>query len=708
MKIALIGNPNAGKTSIFNALTGLNQHVGNFAGVTVEKHIGTLKIKDKTLEIIDLPGTYSLYPKSLDEQVVLDVLLNKTSPDYPDAVLVVADASNIKRNLLLFTQIQDLGFPTLLALNMSDIAEKAGIKYDLEELQADFQTKIIFTNARIKEGINDLLEELNNLPDVYIDKKLVAVTPFAKPDSLSKELLDTIKEDFLLVDKDNYASDYLALMYLHHYEKLAFISEENKIKLQKLSIQYAFSSPKMQSAETLERYEKIDKIISKSTKKDEKTKNAVDLSLKIDKVLLHPVGGYLIFFGILFLIFQGVFALAEYPMNAIEEGTSIVTKFFKDILPKSILTDLFTDGIIAGIGGVVLFIPQIAILFTFIAILEESGYMTRVMMMMDKVMRKFGLNGRSVVPLVSGMACAIPAIMATRSIDNYKERLLTILVTPLVSCSARIPVYTIIIALVIPDEKIWGFLGLQGLVMMGLYLLGFIMALLGAIVMQLFIKITERSYFIMEMPTYKMPRWKNVGVTIVEKVRSFVWEAGRMIVGISIVLWALASFAPGDSAEIAEKETRLKFTNLPEKELEMKVNSARLEVSYAGHLGKFIEPAIKPLGYDWKIGIALITSFAAREVFVGTMATIYSIGEEDDTTKLREKMAAQRKPDGTPVYTLASGVSLLLFYAFAMQCMSTIAVVKRETKGWKYPIIQLIYLTVLAYLMAFLAFWGLS
>ncbi len=708
MKIALIGNPNAGKTSIFNALTGLNQHVGNFAGVTVEKHIGTLKIKDKTLEIIDLPGTYSLYPKSLDEQVVLDVLLDKTSPDYPDAVLVVADASNIKRNLLLFTQIQDLGFPTLLALNMSDIAEKAGIKYDLDALQADFQTKIIFTNARIKEGINALLEELSNLPDVYVDKKLVAVTPFAKPDSLSKELLDTVKKDFLLVDGDNYSSDYLALMYLHHYEKLNFISEENKIKLQKLSIHYAFSSPKMQSAETLERYEKIDKIISKSTKKDEKNKNAVDLSLKIDKVLLHPVGGYLIFFGVLFLIFQAVFALAEYPMNAIEEGTSIVTRFFKGILPESILTDLFTDGIIAGIGGVIIFIPQIAILFTFIAILEESGYMTRVMMMMDKVMRKFGLNGRSVVPLVSGMACAIPAIMATRSIDNYKERLLTILVTPLVSCSARIPVYTIIIALVIPDEKIWGFLGLQGLVMMGLYLLGFIMALLGAIVMQIFIKTTQKSYFIMEMPTYKMPRWKNVSITIVEKVRAFVWEAGRMIVAISIVLWALASFAPGNSAEIAEKETRLKFTNLPEKELEMKVNSAKLEVSYAGHLGKFIEPAIAPLGYDWKIGIALITSFAAREVFVGTMATIYSIGEEDDTTKLREKMAMQRKPDGTPVYTLASGVSLLLFYAFAMQCMSTIAVVKRETKGWKYPIIQLIYLTVLAYLMAFLAFWALS
>jgi ferrous iron transport protein B len=428
-----------------------------------------------------------------------------------------------------------------------------------------------------------------------------------------------------------------------------------------------------------------------------------DINTRIDKVLLHPFWGYTIFFSVLFLIFQAIFTWASYPADLIDSGIASLNELLKSNLPESMLLSLLTDGLIAGIGGVLIFIPQIAFLFAFIAILEESGYMARVVLLMDKLMRKFGLNGKSVVPLISGVACAVPAIMATRSIDNWKERLITIMVTPLMSCSARIPIYTILIALVVPDKTVLGFMNLQGIALMALYLLGFSAAIFSALLMKVVLKIKGRSYLIMEVPSYKMPRWKNIGLTIVEKVKAFVWEAGKIIVAISIVLWVMASYGPANHMEQASIETTRENPHLTGQALADKIASRKLEVSYAGHFGKFLEPVIKPLGYDWKIGIALLTSFAAREVFVGTLSTIYSVGSEaDNTDTIKERLRKETNPQtGLPMYTPALAFSLLVFYAFAMQCMSTLAIVYRETNGWKWPLVQLLYMTGLAYLSAF-------
>jgi len=409
----------------------------------------------------------------------------------------------------------------------------------------------------------------------------------------------------------------------------------------------------------------------------------------------------------LFLIFQSIFAWAQIPMDFIDSTFASLSNRLDEYFPDGPFFDLITQGIIPGIGGIVIFIPQIAILFACISILEESGYMARVVFLMDKLMRKFGLNGKSVVPLISGLACAIPAIMATRTIENWKDRLITIFVTPFMSCSARLPVFTILVALIIPDVKLFGFFNYQGLVLMGLYLLGFFAALISAFVLKLIIKTKERSYLIMEMPTYRWPKWSNVGYTIVEKTKSFVFEAGKVILAISIVLWVLASYGPGDAMNNAEDAVRHEMgqTKLPANEFEAQVASYKLEHSYAGIIGKALEPAIEPLGYDWKIGIALVTSFAAREVFVSTIATIYSLGGTEDEQTIKGRLRSEINPNtGGPRYTPAVGLSLLVFYTFAMQCMSTLAVVKRETKGWKWPLIQLAYMTALAYVSAFIIY----
>jgi ferrous iron transport protein B len=701
MRIALIGNPNSGKSTLFNQLTGLHQKVGNFPGVTVDKKTGICHLPNQTkVEVLDLPGTYSLYPKSADESIVIKNLLQPNSEEPIDLAVVITDAANLKRNLLLFTQVKDLAIPSILVLNQIDVAERRGLVIDISKIKQAFDTEVVTLNARTGKN----LDQLKNL----IAQKLQhhngkARFPMVNTGFFAPQLIQAIKQEFQL------KNDYWAFQYAHQSQNFDFLTLEQKQKIQNLLKQYDFDTIKFQSRETLARYEIIDDILQNAVhKKAEINAQTTTWSEKIDKILLHRVGGYAVFFTVLLLIFAAIFQWAEYPMAGIEAAFGWLKDTTKAVLPAGVFTDLLADGIIAGLEGIVVFIPQIAILFAFISILEESGYMARVVFIMDRLMRIFGLNGKSVVPLISGAACAVPAIMATRNIDNWKERLITIFVTPLMSCSARLPVYVILIGLVVPNQLWGGFLPLQGLMLMFMYLLGFVMALVSAAAMKWILKTPEKSYLIMELPAYKIPRWQNVGNVVWEKVKVFVWEAGRVILAISIILWVMASYGPSEAMQNAEKIARADTTLKTPAQLENRIKQLKLENSFAGQFGKWIEPAIAPLGYDWKIGIALITSFAAREVFVGTISTIYNVGSEDHQP-IREKMRAEINPrTQKPVYTPAVGFSLLIFYAFAMQCMSTFAVVYRETKGWKYPIIQFLYLTGLAYLSSWLVFTWLS
>ena len=644
MKVALVGNPNTGKSSIFNLLTGLRQHVGNFPGITVDKKIGKLRIGEEDHELVDLPGTYSIYPRSKDEQVVYDSLSDSTVENYPDAVIVVVDAANLERNLLLFSQVYDLGIPTMMVLNMTDLAKKQGKVYHIDKIEELYpEASILEANARAGFGKSRIKEGLENLKP-----RTVSNTKLAPSDDL-----------------------------------------------------------KAQEQETESRFKAIQENLSNLESKEKKTK---EMSWW-EKLLVHPIIGYVIFAVVLIVIFQFIYTFASIPMNLIDGAFANWSSWMSEVMPAGVFTDLVTQGIIPGIGGVVIFIPQIALLFFFIAILEETGYLARVVFIMDRLMRPLGLNGKSVVPLMSSVACAIPGVMAARTISDWKERLITILVAPLMSCSARIPVYTLLIAIVIPDETVFGFMNVQGLVLFGLYMLGTIFALIVAVVLKFIIRSKEQGFLMLELPEYKSPRWKNVGLTVWEKVRIFVWDAGRVILAISIILWAMASYGPTEQRENAVRYAKEEATelNLSIEETSQLVEMAKLESSYIGYLGKAIEPIIEPLGYDWKIGISLITSFAAREVFVGSMATIYAV--EDDGANnmtLVEKMKDQKRRDGTPVYTLAAGSSLMVFYVFAMMCMATLAVVKRETKSWKWPLIQVGYMGVLAYLGAWITFIILS
>ena len=676
IRVALVGNPNSGKTSLFNQLTGLNQKVGNFPGVTVDKKTGSCTLPDgHQLEILDLPGSYSIYAKSKDEQVVTDILTNPDDAHYPDILVVIADASNLKRNLLLLSQMIDLGLPVVLALNMMDLAERMGKKIDAAILEKEFGVPVVTINARKGEGINDLKTILAQ-PVATRERPFLDVTELAGP-KYAPRINQGPEPQYLR---------------LHQLLKSGDVSAEE--------------ARSIQTRDTTLRYGKINKIVARA----EQPTSRKGLKLytdKIDAILTHRLWGYLIFIFIMFLIFQAIFSWASWPMDLIDSYVSRFSGWLGDTLPAGVLTDLLKDGIVPGVGGVLIFVPQIAILFAFIAILEETGYMARVVFLMDKIMRKVGLNGKSVVPLISGMACAIPAIMATRTIENWKERLITIFVTPLISCSARLPVYTILIALVIPEKTVLGFLNLQGLVLLGLYLLGFAAALLSAWLLSRFVHSDQRSFLIMELPTYKQPRWSNVGYTIIEKVKTFVFEAGKIIVAISIVLWVLASYGPPDMQH-AEEAVRqeLAGTNYSEREFNDRLASYKLEHSYAAVVGKIIEPVIRPLGFDWKMGIALVTSFAAREVFVGTMATLYSIQSgADDQATIKDRMQQEINPEtGQPVFTLAVGLSLMIYYVFAMQCMSTLAIVYRETKGWKWPVIITLYMTSLAYLASLVVY----
>tara|TARA_R110002012_G_scaffold263456_1_gene446341 strand:+ start:182886 stop:185123 length:2238 start_codon:yes stop_codon:yes gene_type:complete len=741
INVALIGNPNTGKTSVFNQLTGLNQKVGNYPGITVEKKEGICKLpRGIKAHIIDLPGTYSLNTTSLDESVAVELLLNKNDKDFPDVAVVIADVENLKRNLLLFTQIKDLKIPAILVINMADRMSRKGISIDVELLEEKLDTKIAVVSTRKKIGIE-------KLKDLILDYKNLSTKPNIDTTVIDPSYFEKLKSTF---PKEDVYKLWLVIT-----QDVNFMPIEKNIFQNTTSFATKTKSElkRLQQKETILRYQYINGILKQTLKID--INAAKGLRATLDKILTHKVFGYLIFFLILLTIFQAIYDWSEYPMDLIEGFFANASEWVKNSLPPGVFTNLLAEGILAGIGGIVIFIPQIAFLFLFIALLEETGYMSRVVFLMDRVMRPFGLSGKSVVPLISGTACAIPAIMATRTIENWKERLITILVTPFTTCSARLPVYLIIIELVIPEGRYIG-LSYQALTLMLLYLIGFAAAILSAMILNKILKIKSKSFFVVEMPNYKLPLLKNVAYTVLEKTKSFVFGAGKIILAISIILWFLGSNGISDNFKNAETIVQNKieqqglseFNTLNNESILLAYESAlkdsvaanrysidamaikdslaqksdalfetaksqeiasfKLENSYIGYMGKAITPIVEPLGYDWKIGIAVLTSFAAREVFVGTLATIYSVGSDEQDT-ITNRMAAEVNPKTQkPLFNLASGISLLLFYAFAMQCASTLAIVKRETNTWKWPIAQLVFMSAFAYVVALIAYQTLK
>ena len=694
LHIALVGNPNSGKSSLFNCLTGLNQKVGNFPGVTVDKKTGTVSLAPNIeANIIDLPGSYSLYPRREDEWVSYRVMMGQDEALKADVVVVVADASNLKRNLLYCSQLIDLKIPVVIALSMMDLARSKGIKIDVASLERELGVPVVVINPRKNKGIAELKKTILLTSQQQYKAPLL---DFIDNKAAAPETINELKQHFPEL------SDYAAIHYLINHENFSFNSAMQE-SVEQIEVKNNFNPTKTQAEEILSRFNRIKQIMQLSVDEPGPLQKKL-FTEKLDNVLLHRKWGYLIMLGVLFLLFQSVFWLAQYPMEWIDLGFLKLNQGLSSFLPENRWTDLLLNGIVAGLNGILVFVPQIMILFGLITLLEDSGYMARISFLSDKLMRSVGLNGKSVMPMISGFACAVPAIMSARNIENKKERLLTILITPLMSCSARLPVYTILIGLVIPNKNLLGFLNLQGLVMMGLYLLGLVMALVVSYVAKWFINIKEKSFFILELPTYRSPRWSNMITTMINKAKIFVFDAGKIIMIISLILWGLSSFGPGNTMQkiTTQYEQRMAAPGADTVLLSREMQTEKLEHSYAGIMGKAIEPAIAPLGFDWKIGIALITSFAAREVFVGTMATLYSVGDGDEDLMLKEKMKEAKRPDGSPVFNLASGLSLMVFYVFAMQCMSTLAVVKRETKTWKWPIIQLLYMTGLAYLMSWI------
>ncbi|HYD90991.1 MAG TPA: ferrous iron transport protein B, partial [Flavobacterium sp.] len=627
----------------------------------------------------------------IDENVVIELMLNKKDKDYPDVAVVVTDVENLKRNLLLFTQIKDLEIPAILVINMSDRMERKGITLDIPYLEHELKTRIALVSSRKGTGID-------TLKGLIVNYKSLSTEPCLHASSIDPEYFNKLRHAFpnqllyklwLVITQDA----NFGIIDLKELQGTSFTKTKSELK-------------RLQQKETIKRYQFINDVLKTGQQID--TSKAKDLRARLDRVLTHKVFGYVIFLAILMLIFQSIFSWSSVPMDLIDEGFAWLSAFTEQNMASGKLTDLIAQGIIPGIGGVVIFIPQIAFLFLFISILEESGYMSRVVFLMDKVMKPFGLNGKSVVPLISGTACAIPAIMAARNIENWRERLITILVTPFTTCSARLPVYTIIIALIIPDKMIWGIFQLQGLTLMALYLLGFSGAILAAWILNKVLLLKHKSFFVAEMPNYKVPLLKNVGINVLEKTKAFVYGAGKIILALSIIIWFMGSHGPGEEFSNAEEivTSQPQNTNLPEEQLQDKIAAHQLENSYIGIVGKTIEPVIRPLGYDWKIGIAIVGSFAAREVFVGTLATIYNIGSGgDDEATIKERMNAEVNPvTGKKVFNFATGISLLLFYAFAMQCISTLAITKKETNSWKWPLIQLFGMSTFAYVVSLIAY----
>ena len=687
LNVALIGNPNTGKSSVFNQLTGLNQKTGNYPGITVEKRQGVCRLpRGVKAHILDLPGTYSLNASSLDENVVVELLLNKNDKDFPDVAVVISDVENLKRNMLLFTQIKDLSIPTILVINMSDRMNRKGISIDAEKMEELLQAKVVLVSARKNEGIHTLKQHIA----AY---KNISTAPCISIAEIDQDYFSSLERTF--------PNQSLYKLWLVITQDVNFARiERHKMEAHDANHMRSGSFLKrLQQKETIKRYQYINNVLKACY--DKNIAKATDLRGRLDRILTHKVWGFVIFFLVLFTIFQALYDWSSVPMDFIDNFFAQLSDWAKINLPNWLAPNLIAEGVIPGLGGIVIFVPQIALLFLFIAILEETGYMSRVVFITDRVMRRFGLSGKSVVPLISGTACAIPAIMATRNIENWKERLITILVTPFTTCSARLPVYLILISLVIPNERIIG-ANLQGLVLMFFYLLGFAMALLAAFVLHKTLPKKQTSHFVVEMPNYRIPLLKNVVITIVEKTKSFVLEAGKIILAISILLWVMASNGPGATFKNAPEIVAAQAA-VTEANFEQKLSAYKLEHSYLGYIGKGIEPIIRPLGYDWKIGIAIVSSFAAREVFVGTLATIYNVGDSEEET-IKNRMSAETYSDGTPVFNLASGLSLMVFYAFAMQCMSTIAIVRKETNSWRWPAVQLVVMTVIAYIGALATF----
>ncbi|OVE60788.1 ferrous iron transport protein B [Chryseobacterium mucoviscidosis] len=666
-QILLVGNPNVGKSTVFNALSNKKQKTGNYAGVTVASHSGTYSYKNEEVEIIDLPGSYSIYPSSEDEAIFSKFLIDEQQ-NYA-GVIYILEALSLKRGLLLFQQIQDLGIPMILVVNQIDQAERRGITINIEKLSESLGIKVFETNAKEQIGIEEVKEAIH-LNQFVTTEKISFETP--------SEHKDFIRKLSLHKGFENEYKAWMSLSLGTDLEKL-----ESIVGLINEPDSKSLVPKRLQVQETVRRYQHADKILSDVISKKPQFKEL--LTEKLDKILVHKFWGYVVFLLILLIIFQSVFFLAEYPMNWIDSFFSWLAAFTSEHLPEGPLNSLISNGIIPGIGGIVVFAPQIGILLYFLYLLEDSGYMARVVFLMDRILRPFGLNGKSIVPLVSGTACAIPAVISTRNIENLKERLLTILVTPFMTCSARLPVYSIIIGLIISDGT---FLGIKykALVLMGMYLLGFLVALFSAAILKRFIKNKGKTYLVMDLPTYKKPLFAYDFKMVLGKVWEFITGAGKIIFIVSIIIWFLSYFGP------KQKPDQFVATNV------------ELDHSYLAKMGKGIEPVIAPLGYDWKMGVGILTSFVAREVFVGTMSTLYSLEDDAPEVKVIDKMRRDVKPNGEKVFSFATGVSVLLFYAFAMQCVSTLAVVYRETKSWKWTGLQVAMMTGLAYFVSMIAY----
>lgn len=700
VKIALIGNPNSGKSTVFNQMTGLRQRTGNFPGITVEVKEGIFWFPNgKEAVLYDFPGTYSLYPTSSDEKVVASVLTNPADPYFPEALVYVADATKLEKHLLLFSQLLDLQIPMVLALNMSDSAEEQGIKVNVSRLAEAFRVPVIPISGRTGYNTMRLILELEKMVASGNDASRKAAPVFYPMTEIEKQVVEAVRHN---LGADN---PYRALLIAHHAAWLHFLKAPEKETVATIVATKNFQSLRNQVDETLERYDRFTPIVQSAVLSPPAFPNTV--TDRIDAVLTHRIWGPVIFFFIMLLVFQAIFDWSNYPMTWIETGFSDLSAFLSARMPEAWYTELITDGILAGLGGILVFIPQIAILFLLISILEEVGYMSRVVFMFDRTMRHFGMNGRSMISLISGSACAVPAIMSSRTIGNWQERLITILVTPFISCSARIPVYLVLIGLAVPAVRVAGIFNLQSLVFGSMYLLGLIAAFATGWAMKRWLHRRDPSFLAIELPVYRMPLVKNVMLNVWEKVKAFIVGAGKIILIVSIALWGLSRFGPGDSPIEA-----FKTSNAPElSSTDTLVHQRRLEASWAGRSGKVIEPLIRPLGYDWKIGIALLTSFAAREVFTGTLAVLYNMeGLEGDITDrnenaakatLRERMKKETFIDnGKPVYTLGTALSLLVFYALSMQCFSTLAVVRRETGSWKWAALQFVFMSLLAYVGA--------
>ena len=660
-QILLVGNPNVGKSTVFNLLCNKKQKTGNYAGVTVASHSGNYDFQGETVEVIDLPGSYSIYPSSEDEAILSKFLVDEQK-NYLGVVYIL-EALSMKRGLLLFQQIQDLGIPILLVVNQIDQAERRGINIDIDQLSKELNVTVLQANAKENEGIEELKAEIHK--DNFTKSETVSFDIPTEHKGLVFKILAETKEEnqykvWTLLSSDTYLGKLETV-----HEQLN--NDEVKCLVPK----------RLQTQETIRRYQEIDKIISKALSKKPQFKEL--LTEKLDKVLVHPFWGYVIFGLILLIIFQSVFFLAEYPMNWISDFFLWLSSFANEYLPAGPINSLIANGIIPGVGGIMVFAPQIGILLYFLYLLEDSGYMARVIFLMDRFLRPFGLNGKSIVPLVSGTACAIPAIMSTRNIENVKERLITILVTPFMTCSARLPVYSIIIGLIIPNKYFIG-ISYKAIALMAMYFLGFFTSLLAALILKKIIKSNAKSFLVMDLPSYKMPLFGYDFKIVLGKVWEFITGAGKIIFLFSIVIWFFSYIGPTQNKD------------------EFVATDVKLDHSYLAKMGKSIEPVIAPLGYDWKMGVGILTSFVAREVFVGTMSTLYSLDEEAPEGKIIDKMRNDKKPNGEPVYSFATGISILFFYAFAMQCVSTLAVVYRETKSWKWTLAQLLGMSGLAYI----------